>query len=95
MEKEKRCDECMTQTQDMASIPYAALESERFWNERQSKRMWVTTIVLILALFLSNVAWLFVFFNTETLDVFQDVEQQSDAGNNSFIGGTYNGSAED
>lgn len=44
--------------QEMAQVPLAAFEAEQNRNERREKRHLATTIFLIFALIVTNVAWL-------------------------------------
>ena len=56
----KTCNNC-TPTDINVSVPYVVHEAEVSRQERQIKRMWVALIVLIVALFLTNMAWVGVF----------------------------------
>lgn len=75
-------------------IPYAALEVEMARSDRQNKRLWVTVLVLIAALVLSNLAWIIYENSFEEYTITQDVEQDADSGTNTFVGGDYYGEAE-
>lgn len=44
--------------QEIAQVPLAVFEAEQNRNERREKRHLITTIALILALILTNAAWL-------------------------------------
>ena len=63
--------------------------------ERTIKRLWITIILLIVLLVGSNCAWIYYEsqFETVTTTIEQDVEQESENGNNSFVGGDYYGSS--
>lgn len=67
--------------------------------EISNKRLWITNIVLILALILSNCAWIYYESQWQYVEsstqIEQDVEQDtSDGGDNTFVGGDYYGSTE-
>lgn len=63
---------------DKAVIPnvvsYVAFESVQARNERHIKRLWITNLVLIALLFLSNAIWLWFYsgYDFETYDYEQD-----------------------
>lgn len=82
----KTCNNC-TPTDVNVSVPYVVHEAEVSRQERQIKRMWVALIVLIVALFLTNMAWIGVFssydYSSEEIVVEQDAQ---DGGNNNYIG---------
>ena len=64
--------------------------------ERTIKRLWIVVLVLIILLAASNGAWIYYESQMETVETYQDVWQEDDGfGNNQFIGGDFNGSAED
>lgn len=73
-------------------ISYFIFESVQARNERTIKRLWISTIILIILLFVTNAIWLWAFsgFDMETYDY-----EQGDSGIN-IIGDenkevTYNG----
>ena len=82
----KTCNNC-TPTDINVSVPYVVHEAEVSRQERQIKRMWIALIVLVVALFLTNMAWIGVFnsyeYSTEEIVVEQDAQ---DGGNNNYIG---------
>lgn len=97
MDSEKRdktvinCDISNVQGKD-DKISYFIFESVQARNERTIRRMWITTIILIILLFVTNAIWLWAFsgFDMETYDY-----EQGDNGIN-IIGDenkevTYNG----
>lgn len=62
--------------------------------ERTIKRLWIVILLLIVLLVGTNVAWLVYESSFEEITTTeQTVTQESDNGNNSFIGGDYNGEA--
>ena len=76
------------------NIPYIAFESELARQERQTKRLWIICIILIACLVLTNVGWIIYESQFETITTTQNVEQDAENGNNSFIGGDNYGEAE-
>ena len=62
--------------------------------ERTIKRLWITIILLIVLLFGSNAAW--IYYESQFTDevVTQEVWQEADNGQNSFVGGDYYGTTE-
>ena len=55
---EKTCNNCNTAETQNVSVPYVAHESAMARSERQSKRLWIVILVLIVALVASNLAWI-------------------------------------
>lgn len=75
------------------------LESVSARLERTIKRLWVLCIILLLSLIISNACWIYYesqwqYVTTET-EIEQDVKQETEGGDNSFIGGDYYGSETD
>ena len=77
----KTCNNC-TPTDLNVSVPYVVHEAEVSRQERQIKRMWVALIVLIVALFLTNMAWIGYESQFETISY----EQDGDGVNNVNLG---------
>lgn len=86
------CNKCGST--DGITIPYIVHEDDMARSERLSKRLWIVILVLIVALVGSNIAWIAYESQFVAVDVNQDVEQRSGVGNNSMIGGDYNGVSE-
>ena len=78
------------------SVPYIVHEGDMSRLERMNRRWFITSIVLLLLLAGSNIAWLMYESQFEDKTTYeQEVEQDaSDGGSNQFIGGDYNGKAE-
>ena len=66
----------------MEQIPYIAHEADMTRMERMNRRLWILCLVLIVALIGSNVGW--IIYENQFEDVV--VEQDSEDGNNNFIG---------
>ena len=67
-------------------------------SEIQNKRTWIANIILIIALILSNGAWIYYESQWQVVDsttVQQEVEQETEeGGDNTFIGGDYYGTTD-
>lgn len=85
----------MEENKNIKFIPFAVYDCEVARNERTFKRMWIALILLILLLVGSNVGWLIYESQFETVEVYQEVEQEAEDGTNNFVGGDYYGEAED
>ena len=89
----KRCTGCGD-----AMYEKAGYEAALALAERTTKRLWVVILVLIGLLIASNIGWVlyesqFEYVTEETL-IEQNVAQDADGGgNNNFVGGDYNGEA--
>ena len=83
----KTCNECKTPESTNVNVPYVVHEATVARQERQIKRMWIALIVLAVALFLTNMAWIGVFnsydYSSEEIIVEQDAQ---DGGNANYIG---------
>lgn len=53
--------------------------------ERQTKRLWIAVLLLIVLMVGTNAAWLYYESQWET--VYQEVSQEADNGTNNFVGG--------
>lgn len=84
-----------SEERDKAVIPnvvsYVAFESVQARNERHIKRLWITNLVLITLLFLSNAIWLWFYSGFD----FESYEADIDAGdgnaNYNYIGNDMDG----
>lgn len=81
----------------MKDVPFVVFEATMSRMERTIKRLWITTLVLIGLLIVTNLVWIYYneqFETVESTTVTQEVEQEADNGTNNFIGGDYNGETE-
>ena len=74
-----------------------AHEQEAVRQERTIKRLWISTILLVVLLVVTNIGWIIYESQfedyVETVEI--DAEQESDGnGSNYIVGGDYNGEAE-
>lgn len=78
------------------TVPYIAFEGELARSERTIHRLWVLVIVAVVALLISNIAWIlytaqFEYYTETVTEVTQD---SGEGGVNRFVGGDYYGEAE-
>ena len=88
---QKECNGC-GENNKVADIPYIVHESAMARMERQLKRLWITILVLIVLLVGTNAVWLY--FESQFEDVYQEVVQEADNGTNNFVGGDIYGEAD-
>ena len=80
---EKNCENCKQNTETASvTVPYFVHESAMARAERHIKRMWIALIVLAVALFLTNMAWIGYESQFETISY----EQDGDGVNNVNLG---------
>ena len=80
-------------------IPYIAHEGMMVRMERTNHRLWILSIVLIVCLIVSNLAWIlyesqFEYYEETTQEITQNAEAEGDA-INKFVGGDYGESEPD
>jgi len=66
-------------------VPYIVYEGEMARHERQTKRLIVMLIIMLVLFFASNMAWLYVWNQYEYVDEDVTVDSQ-DGGNANYIG---------
>lgn len=81
----KTCNSCGTEKQNV-NVPYVVHESAMARSERNSKRMWIVILVLILALIGTNLAWIIYNSQFEAVEESTVVEQENSNGDNNYIG---------
>ena len=81
----KTCNSCATENQNV-NVPYVAHESAMARSERNSKRMWIVILVLIIALIGTNLAWIIYNSQFEAVEESTVVEQENSNGDNNYIG---------
>jgi uncharacterized protein YpmB len=74
------------------SIPYFAHEGMMVRMERTNHRLWILSIVLIVCLIVSNLAWIlyesqFEYYEETTQEVTQNADAEEGDAVNRFIGG--------
>ena len=87
----------MTEVKD---VPYIVHEGAMARAERTVKRLWISTILLVIALIATNAGWIYYESQWEYVEevTTQEVTQHSQSDNgdaiNKFVGGDENGSQE-
>lgn len=79
---------------DKDNVSFAAFESACTRLERANHRLFLIIILLLIALIGTNAAWVYYESQFEDVSVTQRVDQDTDSGNNTFVGGDYNGETE-
>lgn len=79
---------------DKDNVSFAAFESACTRLERANHRLFLIIILLLIALIGTNAAWVYYESQFEDVSVTQRVDQDTDSGNNTFVGGDYNGESE-
>lgn len=74
-----------TENEKGINIPYIAYEASQSRLERIIKRLWITTIILIVLLVGTNVAWLIYEAQFQYYEELEVTQENSD-GDNNFIG---------
>lgn len=95
---EKKCNHCGTD-KNPDNVPYIAHESAMARSERNSKRLWIIILVLIVALIGTNLAWIIYESQFEVVEETSTTITQDNAdGYNNYIGNDgdiVNGAADD
>lgn len=95
---EKKCNHCGTD-KNPDNVPYIAHESAMARSERNSKRLWIIILVLIVALIGTNLAWIIYESQFEVVEETTTTITQDNAdGYNNYIGNDgdiVNGAADD
>lgn len=93
---QKTCNNCGTEKRGEGQVIFTeyGYEAHEARHEREKKRLWVVTLVLIAALLVTNFAWILYECSFEDYVITQEVEQDAESGNNSFVGGDYYGETE-
>ena len=79
------CETCKKVQNAPESVPYIVHESSMARMERQVKRLWITVLVLISMLVVTNGAW--IWYESQWETIYQEVTQEADTGTNNFVGG--------
>ncbi len=93
---QKTCNNCGTEKRGEGQVIFTeyGYEAHEARHEREKKRLWAVILVLIAALLVTNFAWILYECSFEDYVITQEVEQDAESGNNSFVGGDYYGEAE-
>ena len=85
------CKSCKSKEQYAEPVPFIVHEGTMARAEITIKRLWITILLLIVLLFGSNAGWLWYQSQFEYCQTTQEVMQESNHGDNSFIGGDVGG----
>lgn len=90
------CNSCKEKQKEAKPVPHAAYELAVGRLCKINFHLYIVIIILIVALVLSNGAWIYYESQWEVVETTtQEVEQTTDGdGDNNFVGGDYYGSAE-
>ena len=81
------CKSCKSKEQHAEPVPFIVHEGTMARAERTAKRLWITILLLIVLLVGTNGLWIWYESQFEYSQTTQEVTQESDYGDNSFIGG--------
>ena len=85
------CKSCKSKDQPSETVPYIVHEGMMARAERTAKRLWITILLLIVLLVGTNAGWIWFESQFQYYQTTQEVTQESDYGDNSFIGGDVDG----
>lgn len=84
-------NEEMNTVENQVSVPYFVHEAEMARQERTIKRLWILSIIIFLALVITNAGWIVYESQYEDVVTTQEVEQEVDTGNgDAFVHGIGN-----
>ena len=81
------CKSCKSKEQPSEAVPFIVHEGMMARAEITIKRLWITILLLIVLLVGTNAGWIWYQSQFEYYQTTQGVTQESDYGDNSFIGG--------
>ena len=81
------CKSCKVKEQHAEPVPFIVHEGMMARAERTAKRLWITILLLIVLLVGTNAGWIWFESQFEYSQTTQEVTQESNHGDNSFIGG--------
>ena len=85
------CESCKSKNPQAKDVPYIVHEAELARAERTAKRLWITILLLIVLLVGTNAGWIWYESQFEYSQTTQEVTQESNHVDNSFIGGDVGG----
>ena len=85
------CKSCKVKEQHAEPVPFIVHEGMIARAERTAKRLWITILLLIVLLVGTNGMWIWYESQFEYSQTTQEVTQESNHGDNSFIGGDVDG----
>ena len=81
------CKSCKAKEQPSEAVPFIVHEGMIARAEITIKRLWITILLLIVLLVGTNAGWIWFESQFQYYQTTQEVTQESDYGDNSFIGG--------
>ena len=85
------CKSCKVKEQRAEPVPFIVHEGTMARAERTAKRLWIAILLLIVLLVGTNAGWIWSESQFEYSQTTQEVTQESNHGDNSFIGGDVGG----
>ena len=85
------CKSCKAKDQPSEAVPFIVHEGTMARAEIMIKRLWITILLLIVLLVGTNGLWIWYESQFQYYQTTQEVTQESDYGDNSFIGGDVGG----
>ena len=85
------CKSCKVKEQHAEPVPFIVHEGTMARAEITIKRLWITILLLIVLLVGTNAGWIWFESQFEYSQTTQEVTQESNHGDNSFIGGDVGG----
>ena len=85
------CNSCKVKEQHAEPVPFIVHEGTMARAEITIKRLWITILLLIVLLVGTNGLWIWYESQFEYSQTTQEVTQESNHGDNSFIGGDVGG----
>ena len=85
------CKSCKVKEQHAEPVPFIVHEGTMARAEITIKRLWITILLLIVLLVGTNGLWIWYESQFQYYQTTQEVTQESDYGDNSFIGGDVGG----
>ena len=85
------CKSCKSKEQYAEPVPFIVHEGTMARAEITIKRLWITILLLIVLLVGTNAGWIWYQSQFEYCQTTQEVTQESNHGDNSFIGGDVGG----
>ena len=85
------CKSCKVKEQHAEPVPFIVHEGTMARAEITIKRLWITILLLIVLLVGTNAGWIWFESQFEYCQTTQEVTQESNHGDSSFIGGDVGG----
>ena len=80
-------DKCACRNKELLTIPLVCHENDMEREDRKHKRLWIVTLVLIVALVGSNIAWVAYENSFEDVTTTTTIDAQQDGNGTNIVGG--------